>query len=481
MRKVPENAAVGHGRLTRMVPLDAIKPHPHNPRLYKPVDPSDPEVRALADNIKKNGILEPLVLTGDFYILSGHRRHVAAKLAGLRAVPCRIDAVRSDDPGVLSILASYNQQRVKTNAMMLREELVLADPEEAHRGLVEYRAGVAQLDAADCIPLVGVKRRARITTAKEPFLDAIKRILANYEKFLPLTVRQVHYALLNDPPLRHANKPESRYANDRKSYGSLTELLARARLTGLVPFSAIHDATRPVAIWEVYNSVQPFLRKELNRLFKGYRRNVLQSQPNHIEIVGEKNTIESIIRPVAHRFGITYTIGRGYASLEPRYKIQQRYAKSGKEKLILLFLSDFDPEGEDIAHSFARSLRDDFGVESANIHPVKVALTFDQVRAMQLAGLGAGMKKSEGGQKAKKDSSRRKGFVEKHGEQVYELEAIKPEQLQAILREVIVNVLSIDALNREIDREKQDAAFLDAERRRACQMLEGVGDFDNAN
>jgi hypothetical protein len=36
-------------------------------------------------------------------------------------------------------------------------------------------------------------------------------------------------------------------------------------------------------------------------------------------------------------------------------------------------LSDFDSEGEDIPHRFARSLRDDFGVQ--NVVAMKVALT----------------------------------------------------------------------------------------------------------
>ena len=45
-----------------------------------------------------------------------------------------------------------------------------------------------------------------------------------------------------------------------------------------------------------------------------------------------------------------------------------------------LVLSDFDPEGEDIAHSFARSMRDDFGIDQIEL--VKVALTDRQVREM---------------------------------------------------------------------------------------------------
>src|SRR5579871_1789829 len=108
----------------------------------------------------------------------------------------------------------------------------------------------------------------------------------------------------------------------------------------------------------------------------------MQSQPNHVEIVGEKNTIEGVIRPIAMDYTIPYTIGRGYSSLPPRYAMAQRFKQSGKEQLVLLVLSDFDPEGEDIAESFARSMRDDFGIK--RIVPIKVALTSEQVQEMPL-------------------------------------------------------------------------------------------------
>ena len=73
----------------------------------------------------------------------------------------------------------------------------------------------------------------------------------------------------------------------------------------------------------------------------------MQSQPNHIEIVGEKNTIAPIIRPVAAGFSIPTTIGRGYCSLRPRYDIAERFRKSGKDRLLLLILTDFDPDGQE--------------------------------------------------------------------------------------------------------------------------------------
>src|SRR5262249_1095619 len=143
-----------------------------------------------------------------------------------------------------------------------------------------------------------------------------------------------HYSLLNDPPLIHASKPHSRYRNEHKFYKATCDLLTRARLAGLIPFEAIGDETRPVAVWTVYPNVGPFIREQVDDFATGYWRDLMQSQPNHIEIVGEKLTIEGIVRPVAMKFCIPYTIGRGYSSLPPRKQMFDRYERSGKAKLL---------------------------------------------------------------------------------------------------------------------------------------------------
>jgi hypothetical protein len=152
-------------------------------------------------------------------------------------------------------------------------------------------------------------------------------------------------------------------------------------------------------------------------------------------------------------YRIPLTIGRGYCSLPPRNAIANRYRQSGKEKLVLLILSDFDPDGEEIAHSLARSLRDDFYV--FNIHAVKVALTGEQVKQHHLPPVMS----------AKKGSAHYHKFTSKNGSHVFELEALAPERLQTILREAIDSVLDTKAFNNEVEAERQDAVFLDGTRK----------------
>lgn len=326
----------------------------------------------------------------------------------------------------------------------------------------------------DTFEITGAKVRAKISAAKRPFLDAVHRILSEREDYWPLSDRQIHYALLNDPPLVHANKPEtytdakgrlhySRYRNDLASYKSLIDLLTRARLEGSISWDAIHDPTRPVVSWDVHRESGSFVRREIDGFLKGYYRDLMQSQPNHVELIGEKNTIEGIVRPACSDYCIPFTIGRGYCSLPPRRDMFKRFQRSGKDKLVLLVLSDFDPEGNDIAHSFARSMRDDFGIKA--IEPIRVALTPEQVKELKLPQ----------NLKAKEKSSRFKAFKAKHGENAFELEAVPPDRLQTILRNAIDAVIDTKAFNAEVEAEKRDAAYLDGVRRQVHEYLKGIG------
>ena len=441
--------------------LSEIRPSPENDNIYGAIDPDDPEIIAMAESIRELGVMEPLVVSTDGFILSGHRRYTAAKRLGLKTVPCRVEPIcRSDDiDRFVLLLREYNRQRDKSLAVKLREELVNANPTDAHRELSEYRIEQSFVDTA-AFEIEGVKHRCKITKAKIPMLNAIIAVLNDRRKFWPLSVRAVHYGLLNDPPLKHASKPASTYDNTKNSYEALVELLARARLAGQIPQSAIADVTRPVTIWKVFPDPRRFIRQEIDGFLKGYYRDLMQSQSHHVEIICEKNTVEPILRSVAGEFTIPLTSGRGFCSLPPRYGQAQRYRKSGKDKLILLFVSDHDPDGDQIAHSYARSMRDDFDI--ADIHPIKVALTPEQIVACELPPVMT----------AKMTSVNYDRFVEQHGDDtVFELEALSPTTLQEILTDAIESVIDTDLYNAEVDAEAKDAAFLDGVRNTVHEAL----------
>lgn len=468
MSKTATKRKTGQVRVSRRS-ISQLHPSPENDQIYRPPNPDSTDIKRLARRIQEQGVLEPLVITQDGFIVSGHRRHSAAMLAGLEHVPCRVLAKRRVDytnDEYVRLLQAHNEQREKSLDERIREEVINTNPLEANTWLLNHRRDQSEIHGLPEIQLREATRRARITKAKQPFLDAIEHIIYSTRKYWPLSDRRVHYALLNNPPLKHASKPDSTYTNDLASYKALCELLTRARLVGEIPMDAIADETRPVVTWKVWNSAGDFVANELETFLTGYWRDIQRSQPNHIEILVEKNSIYPIVRNVASRYHIPITSGRGYSSLPPRVAMSERFHKSGKDQLVLLVVSDFDPDGEEIAHSFARSMRDDLGIE--HIRPIKVAITHDQVQSRNLpAHLDA-----------KKGSSGYKRFVQRYGTKVAEVEALPPDDLEQIVKDAVDSVIDHDALDAEKRTQASDATYLKAIHKQIREAMADIG-FDN--
>jgi len=119
-----------------------LKPHPDNHRIYG--DGADTE---LVESIRTKGVLQPLVITLDDRIVSGHRRWRAAQAAGLAEGPV-IVFPSAADLDVLETLVESNRQRVKTNEQLGREGKALL---EVERERARRRRG-ARNDLQERIP-----------------------------------------------------------------------------------------------------------------------------------------------------------------------------------------------------------------------------------------------------------------------------------------------------------------------------------------
>ena len=130
------------------VPLDRIRPCPLQPRK----DFSDEALRELADSIREQGIVQPLIVRergGFFELIAGERRWRAAQLLNLPEVP--IITREADDRAVLELALIENLQRENLNAV-----------EEAH-GYAQL-AEQFQLTQEDIAAKVG-KSRAAVANA----------------------------------------------------------------------------------------------------------------------------------------------------------------------------------------------------------------------------------------------------------------------------------------------------------------------------
>ena len=94
------------------IPIDAIRPNPHQPRtIFQPE-----RLEELAASIRVNGIIQPLVVrkhVDGYQIVAGERRWRAAKLAGISQVPVLLREVA--DSGMLELALIENIQREDLN------------------------------------------------------------------------------------------------------------------------------------------------------------------------------------------------------------------------------------------------------------------------------------------------------------------------------------------------------------------------------
>src|SRR5207302_4593577 len=140
-------------------------------------------------------------------------------------------------------------QRHKSVAEQVREELVDIDPEAAHAKLCELRDKSIYAAEHHDVPMLdieGTKKRHGISDQKADHVKYVKQVVFTDRKdYWPLSVRGVHYALLNYEFMRNIPR-ELPYKNDDESYNATSDLITRMRLNGSLPWEAFDDGTRPL-------------------------------------------------------------------------------------------------------------------------------------------------------------------------------------------------------------------------------------------
>lgn len=166
--------------LVHTIPVTRILPNPSQPRRSF----RDEKLISLAESIRRFGILQPLTVrpadgpapgtAGPYYeLIAGERRLRAARIAGLREVPCLIAPV--DDRRSAEIALLENVQR---------EDLNVFEQASAIAALIELY-GLTQVEAAG---LVGISQPA----------------LANKLRLLHLTPPERRLIVENELSERHA-------------------------------------------------------------------------------------------------------------------------------------------------------------------------------------------------------------------------------------------------------------------------------------
>jgi ParB family chromosome partitioning protein len=100
---------------TNTLDVSMIRPNPFQPR----ADFDEKEIQSLADSLKRQGLLQPVVVRpvpgGLYQLIAGERRWRASKLAGFQRIPAVVR--EADDKKMLELALVENLQRRDLNPM----------------------------------------------------------------------------------------------------------------------------------------------------------------------------------------------------------------------------------------------------------------------------------------------------------------------------------------------------------------------------
>ena len=254
-------------------------------------------------------------------------------------------------------------------------------------------------------------------------------IVINYQKQgLRLTLRQLYYQLVvsNVVP------------NTERSYKNLSTLVSDARLAGLMDWRAIEDRVRQPRMPPEYADLGDLIEAALY----SYRLPRWEGQEYYVELWVEKDALAGVLAPIAREFHVTMMVNRGYSSQSAMYESANRFTDHEDQQPVLLYLGDHDPSGEDMV----RDIRDRlimFGVDRIEVR--KIALTMAQVEQYNPPP-----------NPAKLTDPRSDGYIAKHGDSSWEVDALPPEVLAKIIKKNIRKVLDQELMDEVIAREEVD-------------------------
>ena len=93
----------------QQINVNELKPHPRNNEFFD--DMSGEKWQEFLDSIKVRGVIEPIVITHDKVIVSGHQRVRACKDLGIRTVTCDVHAYDDEDQILQDLIETNIRQR----------------------------------------------------------------------------------------------------------------------------------------------------------------------------------------------------------------------------------------------------------------------------------------------------------------------------------------------------------------------------------
>lgn len=266
-------------------------------------------------------------------------------------------------------------------------------------------------------------------------LALVNQCIAITEEYMEagfrLTLRQLYYQLV----------ARDIVPNTERSYKNIGTYCARARLAGLMDWEAIEDRARRPHFFGHFVNLSQCVSWAMNE----YRLNRWATQECYAELWVEKDALASVLQPLADEYHVTLMVNRGYSSASAMKESAERFRRQQHRPCHLFYLGDLDPSGEDMVRDIDARLFE-FGVE---VEVEKIALTIEQVRRYRPPP-----------NPAKMSDSRAAEFVKKYGRSSWEVDALTPQQLQAVIRDSLDGIIDTEAMDEIIEQEEADKARL---------------------
>ena len=278
----------------------------------------------------------------------------------------------------------------------------------------------------------------KLSSQKLEVLKTIQEIIEEYQAMgYKLTLRQMYYQLVSRDII----------PNKQAEYAKLSSLLKDSRMMGLIDWNVIEDRLRKARVPYYYTGV----KQAINDTAETYRIDRQKGQPVYIEVWAEKDALSSIIYNVTEHYHVKLMVNRGYTSCSAMYDAYQRFLRHDKPCTIL-YLGDHDPSGLDMV----RDIRDRFTEFGLDVNVQRIALTTEQVNFYNPPP-----------NPAKITDPRAKKYIEKFGPVSWEVDALKPDVLDRLLRNSIESEINLNMFEKALLEEE-------AQRNKLFKLVEAV-------
>ncbi len=270
---------------------------------------------------------------------------------------------------------------------------------------------------------------------KGVIVPRVKELLGSFS-YRP-TLRQIFYRLVAALLI----------PNTETSYKSLSRSLVLAREEATIDPLAFQDRIRTHTEGDYgFDSPDRFIEYMLDQLRDSpdqYTRPMWTTQQTMPIIWLEKDALFTPITTIADRYRVKVYAARGYSSFTAVYEAAQDIMREAIP-IKVLQLTDFDPSGEDMVRDLQDRLTR-YGSSLILLELEKIALTSDQVSRLGLPPMPA-----------KKSDPRYEKFAASYGDQVVELDALPPDELDRIVSTAIESLIDQEAWNAEIEKARQE-------------------------